>query len=181
MLLVCWFVAVYFLLNHSVPSSHLQVFTLPPSHGASGHSDAATRAPATYRFCGMSKTSPAHPTHPPTCEVLTSGFAWPFVPVCYYGKHYVSLFARRGRSKAGSGRGEWLLFDDAVIRPLGTWADVKRFCVRAKYQPTVRHPAAGKGLHLAQRACLRLFLLLFLLHRHLLLFSFRFFVHCRPI
>jgi len=77
-----------------------------------------------YRFCGM---------------------------ICYYGLHYVSMFARRVTQPAalhsasllppeGGGRrrrGEWLVFDDAHIRVLPSWRDAKEFCVRSKYQPTV--------------------------------------------
>jgi hypothetical protein len=44
--------------------------------------------PATYRFCGM---------------------------ICYYGLHYVSLFARRCKDKKSPNYGQWLLFDDAKI------------------------------------------------------------------
>jgi hypothetical protein len=100
------------------------VFTIPDDTGgeATGGdvkdgSDAKKGAVAkpvvgkyTYRFCGM---------------------------ICYYGQHYVSLFARRSQDKRAAGHGDWLLFDDAHIRSLGGWREVKRFCARAKYQPTV--------------------------------------------
>jgi hypothetical protein len=57
--------------------------------------------------------------------------------ICYYGKHYVSLFVRRTQDPTSRSYGEWLLFDDATIRVLGSWCDVKRHCVAAHYQPTV--------------------------------------------
>jgi len=53
--------------------------------------------------------------------------------ICYYGKHYVSLFARRERSR----RGQWLLFDDATIREYKSWQEVREFCIRSRYQPTI--------------------------------------------
>lgn len=57
--------------------------------------------------------------------------------ICYYGKHYVSLFVRRTQDPTSRSYGEWLLFDDATIRVLGSWRDVKKHCVAARYQPTV--------------------------------------------
>jgi hypothetical protein len=64
----------------------------------------------TYRFCGV---------------------------ICYYGLHYVSLFARRCQNKKSQNYGQWLLFDDARIHALSNWNAVKAFCVKAHYQPTV--------------------------------------------
>ena len=46
--------------------------------------------------------------------------------ICYYGKHYVSLFARRVRDPAAPGHGEWLCFDDDAIRPFESWREAKR-------------------------------------------------------
>ena len=101
-----------------------QVFTVPGDGDHSGSeelSEGRTAAPKMspangstssqiYRFCGM---------------------------ICYYGKHYVSLFARRNFKPDSSGHGEWLLFDDATIRVLESWAAVKEYCIAARYQPTV--------------------------------------------
>ena len=52
--------------------------------------------------------------------------------VCYYGKHYVSIF-----QEYSPGEPRFLLFDDSRIRCLGNWADVKVECGRSLYQPVL--------------------------------------------
>lgn len=52
--------------------------------------------------------------------------------VCYYGKHYVSIF-----QEYSPGEPRFLLFDDSRIRCLGNWAEVKAECGRSLYQPVL--------------------------------------------
>uniref|UniRef100_A0A7S2SPQ2 USP domain-containing protein n=1 Tax=Rhizochromulina marina TaxID=1034831 RepID=A0A7S2SPQ2_9STRA len=88
-------------------------FVSPLATGQIGGLEEAGSVPAPrtlYRFCGM---------------------------ICYYGKHYVSLFARRERDKRSESYGRWLLFDDSTIRELGSWTEVKSFCIASRYQPTI--------------------------------------------
>jgi hypothetical protein len=52
--------------------------------------------------------------------------------VCYYGKHYVSIF-----QEYRPGEAQFLLFDDSNIRVIGTWSDVKAECLKSLYQPVL--------------------------------------------
>lgn len=55
--------------------------------------------------------------------------------VCYYGKHYISIF--QASSNGGKGVPHFLLFDDQNIRPLGGWDDVVEEAVKSMYQPVL--------------------------------------------
>lgn len=55
--------------------------------------------------------------------------------VCYYGKHYVSMF--KEYTDDAQREGQFLLFDDHNIRVIGSWEDVKRECTRGRYQPVL--------------------------------------------
>jgi hypothetical protein len=50
--------------------------------------------------------------------------------ICYYGLHYVSIF-----QEYGSGRSNFLLFDDHTVRSIGSWEQAVDLSLRAKYQP----------------------------------------------
>lgn len=52
--------------------------------------------------------------------------------ICYYGKHYVSIFQSRK-----VGMYEYLLFDDQTIKVIGDWEAVKDKCVKSCYQPVL--------------------------------------------
>lgn len=52
--------------------------------------------------------------------------------VCYYGKHYVSIF-----QGMDGGHDNFLLFDDHTIKPIGDWNAVKDKCVKSHYQPVL--------------------------------------------
>lgn len=52
--------------------------------------------------------------------------------ICYYGQHYVSIFQDYSAAMP-----RFLLFDDAKIRSLGNWEQVKAECLRAHYQPVL--------------------------------------------
>lgn len=56
--------------------------------------------------------------------------------VCYYGKHYVSIF-QRSKLLGTSGEAQYLLFDDINVREIGNWNDVKEECVKSHYQPVL--------------------------------------------
>jgi hypothetical protein len=51
--------------------------------------------------------------------------------VCYYGKHYVSIFQAHGNEES------FILFDDHRIRLIGSWIDVIEECVKSRYQPVL--------------------------------------------
>lgn len=55
--------------------------------------------------------------------------------VCYYGKHYISIFQES--SNGGKGVPHFLLFDDQNIRALGGWDDVVDEAVKSMYQPVL--------------------------------------------
>lgn len=58
--------------------------------------------------------------------------------ICYYGKHYVSMFYSAPRR-------QWVLLDDSRVRWLGGWDDVARRCRAGKLQPVVLfYEAAGR-------------------------------------
>ena len=50
--------------------------------------------------------------------------------VCYYGTHY-SAFVFKPRSS------QWFLFDDALVKCTGTWADVKEKCLAGGLRPVL--------------------------------------------
>ena len=52
--------------------------------------------------------------------------------VCYYGKHYVSIFQSRA-----PGHYQYLLFDDQSVKNIGSWEAVKEKCVKSCYQPVL--------------------------------------------
>ena len=52
--------------------------------------------------------------------------------VCYYGKHYVSIFQSRAAELH-----EYLLFDDHRVINIGSWEAVKQKCVKSCYQPVL--------------------------------------------
>lgn len=52
--------------------------------------------------------------------------------VCYYGKHYVSIF-----QGIDGGHDNFLLFDDHTIKTIGDWDAVKAKCVKSHYQPVL--------------------------------------------
>ena len=54
--------------------------------------------------------------------------------VCYYGLHYISIFQSRPDQE---GVPQYLLFDDAHVRSLGSWGAVMAECVRSRYQPVL--------------------------------------------
>jgi len=47
---------------------------------------------------------------------------------CYYGKHFCAVFK-------SDERGCWLVFDDSMVKEVGTWADVQEKCYRGALQP----------------------------------------------
>ncbi|CAM9480544.1 unnamed protein product, partial [Ectocarpus fasciculatus] len=51
--------------------------------------------------------------------------------VCFYGMHYICFFRDSSSSSA------FLLFDDARVRVVGSWGDVKEDCLRSRYQPVL--------------------------------------------
>eukprot|EP01040_Poterioochromonas_malhamensis_P000590 gene590-630_t len=53
--------------------------------------------------------------------------------VCYYGKHYVSIFM----DSVTTGEESYLLFDDHRIRPIGSWNEAVQYCVSSCYQPVL--------------------------------------------
>ncbi|KAK9804439.1 hypothetical protein WJX73_000629 [Symbiochloris irregularis] len=48
--------------------------------------------------------------------------------VGFYGAHYSALVCDHG---------QWLMVDDTLVRPIGTWGDVLRTCQRGHIQPSV--------------------------------------------
>ena len=50
--------------------------------------------------------------------------------MAYYGEHYAAFVLRPEL-------GQWHYFDDANVRAVGSWADVKQQCMRGKLQPSV--------------------------------------------
>ena len=50
--------------------------------------------------------------------------------VCYYGEHYQALILLPATQR-------WVLFDDAHVNPVGTWADVRRKCQAGRIQPSM--------------------------------------------
>lgn len=50
--------------------------------------------------------------------------------VCYYGAHYQALVLVPDA-------GGWLMFDDARVTRVGSWADVRRKCEAGHIQPSV--------------------------------------------
>ena len=63
--------------------------------------------------------------------------------VCYYGQHYhafvrvdVSGGAAGSDDSAASG-GQWLMFDDTTIKPVGGWSSVLAKCFEGHLQPSV--------------------------------------------
>lgn len=53
--------------------------------------------------------------------------------VCYYGLHYVSIF----QEYSDKGEARYILFDDSKMRVIGGWEDVKKECLRSRYQPVL--------------------------------------------
>lgn len=53
--------------------------------------------------------------------------------VCYYGKHYVSIFLDSAMGEEET----YLLFDDHRVRPMGSWEQAVSFCVASLYQPVL--------------------------------------------
>jgi hypothetical protein len=53
--------------------------------------------------------------------------------VCYYGKHYVSIFL----DSVTSDEETYLLFDDHRVRPIGSWEQAVKYCVSSLYQPVL--------------------------------------------
>jgi Ubiquitin carboxyl-terminal hydrolase len=52
--------------------------------------------------------------------------------ICYYGRHYIGIFQDFSQKIP-----HFLLFDDARVRPIGTWTEVKDECLRSRYQPVL--------------------------------------------
>ena len=50
--------------------------------------------------------------------------------VCYYGSHYFAFVL-------SPQLGQWLIFDDASVQSVGTWADVVAKCRLGRIQPSV--------------------------------------------
>jgi len=56
--------------------------------------------------------------------------------ICYYGKHYISLVARR-LSESSEHRGEFICFDDDKLQVLESWEAAQDYCSESRYQPTL--------------------------------------------
>ena len=50
--------------------------------------------------------------------------------VCYYGEHYQALILLPATES-------WMLFDDASVSHVGSWADVRRKCQAGRIQPSM--------------------------------------------
>ena len=72
--------------------------------------------------------------------------------VCYYGKHYISIFQDYSENYSNSSEnhinstsnlnsaihsGDFILFDDQNIRKIGNWTNVKEECIKSRYQPVL--------------------------------------------
>ena len=57
--------------------------------------------------------------------------------ICFYGHHYVLLFMARDKEQPDYALKRWLYFDDSLVRPIGTWRDVKPFIASNAFRPTI--------------------------------------------
>ena len=55
--------------------------------------------------------------------------------VCYYGQHYHAFVRVDGAEAAAEG--QWLMFDDTTIKPVGRWDSVLAKCFEGHLQPSV--------------------------------------------
>ena len=83
-------------------------------------------------------TSPSPPIVVATCYSLRC-------VVCYYGQHYHAFVRVGGPGGGGASAsaelaasgGQWLMFDDTTIKPVGAWPAVLAKCFEGHLQPSV--------------------------------------------
>ena len=62
--------------------------------------------------------------------------------VCYYGQHYHAFVRVDGpgggaSAESAASGGQWLMFDDTTIKPVGAWPAVLAKCFEGHLQPSV--------------------------------------------
>jgi len=58
---------------------------------------------------------------------------------CYYGKHFCALF------RSGNNDSLWHVFDDSMVKEVGTWSDVQEKCYRGALQPCLLFYETKRG------------------------------------